>query len=148
MRNRLTLIGDGTGATLTVDGDGGKIGSDGVTVAGRAALEGTVLGSSKKVGLKGQVVIPGDIRHVLNIYPGSRVSSRLKDDILEVGNPSQDAVSRNISISIPETSYAIKYRLPLYLWTGFTGFTGYEATSASCKSCISCQNTMLYEVDT
>ena len=36
----------GAGATLTVDGDGGKIGSDGVTLAGGAAPDGTVPGSS------------------------------------------------------------------------------------------------------
>lgn len=46
-----------------------------------------------KVGPKGQVVIPQEFRRALNIYPGSRVLFRLKDNKLEVEKPPQDAVA-------------------------------------------------------
>ncbi|NJD77134.1 MAG: AbrB/MazE/SpoVT family DNA-binding domain-containing protein [Candidatus Methanoperedens sp.] len=46
-----------------------------------------------KVGPKGQVVIPQEFRHALNIYPGSKVLFRLKDNKLEVEKPPQDAVA-------------------------------------------------------
>lgn len=46
-----------------------------------------------KVGPKGQVVIPQKFRHALNIYPGSKVLFRLKDNKLEVKKLPQDAVA-------------------------------------------------------
>lgn len=49
--------------------------------------------SIMKVGPKGQVVIPHEFRHVLHIYPGSRVLFKLKDNKLEIEKPPIDAVS-------------------------------------------------------
>ena len=46
-----------------------------------------------KVGPKGQVVIPQEFRHALNIYPGSKVLFRLTDKKLEIETPHEDAVS-------------------------------------------------------
>lgn len=46
-----------------------------------------------KVGLKGQVVIPQEFRHALNIYPGSKVVFKLTDNKLEIEKPPQDAVA-------------------------------------------------------
>ncbi len=46
-----------------------------------------------KVGPKGQVVIPQEFRHALNIYPGSKVVFKLTDNKLEIQKPSEDAIS-------------------------------------------------------
>lgn len=46
-----------------------------------------------KVGPKGQVVIPIEFRHALNIYPGSNVLFKLSDNKLEIKKPKQDAVA-------------------------------------------------------
>lgn len=46
-----------------------------------------------KVGPKGQVVIPQEFRHALNIYPGSKVVFKLTDKKLEIEKPPQDAVA-------------------------------------------------------
>jgi AbrB family looped-hinge helix DNA binding protein len=46
-----------------------------------------------KVGPKGQVVIPQEFRHALNIYPGSKVLFRLTDKKLDIKKPIEDAVS-------------------------------------------------------
>jgi len=46
-----------------------------------------------KVGPKGQVVIPQEFRHALNIYPGSKVLFKLTDNKLEIETPSGDAVA-------------------------------------------------------
>lgn len=46
-----------------------------------------------KVGPKGQVVIPQEFRHALNIHPGSRVLFRLTDKKLSIENPPQDVVA-------------------------------------------------------
>lgn len=46
-----------------------------------------------KVGQKGQVVIPHEFRHALNIYPGSKVLFKLSDNKLEIEKPPQDAVA-------------------------------------------------------
>lgn len=49
--------------------------------------------SMKKVGPKGQVVIPQEFREVLNIHPGSKVLFKLKGKKLEIEVPPVDAVS-------------------------------------------------------
>ena len=46
-----------------------------------------------KVGPKGQVVIPQEFRHALNIYPGSKVLFRFIDKKLEIEKSPQDAVA-------------------------------------------------------
>ncbi len=46
-----------------------------------------------KVGPKGQVVIPQEFRHALNIYPGSKVVFKLIDNKLEIEKPPEDAIS-------------------------------------------------------
>ncbi len=46
-----------------------------------------------KVGPKGQVVIPQEFRLALNIYPGSKILFRLKNNKLEIVKPPVDAVA-------------------------------------------------------
>lgn len=46
-----------------------------------------------KVGPKSQDAIPQGFRDALNIYPGSKVLFRLKDNKLEIEKPQQNAVS-------------------------------------------------------
>jgi AbrB family looped-hinge helix DNA binding protein len=49
--------------------------------------------SIMKVGPKGQVIIPHELRHALHIDPGSRVLFKLKDNKLEIKKLPVDAVS-------------------------------------------------------
>jgi len=51
-----------------------------------------MLEEEKKVGSKGQVVIPKVIRKILKIYPGSRIVFKLEDGRLILENPVFDAV--------------------------------------------------------
>jgi AbrB family looped-hinge helix DNA binding protein len=53
----------------------------------------TLLEEERKIGPKGQVVIPRTMRKALKIEPGSKVLFRLEDDKLIVKKPAFDAVA-------------------------------------------------------